>query len=290
MPQFPNRVACVAVDHVEAVSEVADLVRSLRESDFTVVVVCQDQLERTDYATIVLDDPFVIMLEFAASGAFGLWQAAINTISSQLSETRSLLLLSTRLRGRIAQPAAKLLFQCLLARVTEFADVDLWGLTESWVGQYHLPACFLSIGPRAFTHPEWTSFWARVPASSSRVNVASKIEIELTQSLLAQGLRLSAVYPYEALLERAGAAFAALRQTPPSSESERARVAHLRRVRTLQANRTPMEPLNFFWEELLDLGSPFVARELLSRNPHGISTAAYGANRLKEIFDPQPAR
>jgi hypothetical protein len=51
-----------------------------------------------------------------------------------------------------------------------------------------------------------------------------------------------------------------------------------------------MEPLNFFWEELLDLGSPFVARELLSRNPHGISTAAYGANRLKEIFDPQPAR
>jgi hypothetical protein len=221
------------------------------------------------------------MMDCEVQGVFGLWQAALESISLQLADTKSLLLLSTRL---VVRPDAKPRFQRLLGHVTEFAAVDLWGLTESWVGQYHLPACFLSAGPRAFFHPAWTAFWSALAASRSRAKVAHKIEIDLTQSLLAAGLNLSAIFPYEALLDQVGAAFAALRHTPPTSDSERARAAHLRRVRTLQANRTPMEPLNFFWQELLELGSPFIARELLSRNPHGILTAAYSAQRFEEII------
>jgi hypothetical protein len=275
-PGLPPRIALLALAHPEAgAEELRGLVRGLLDEEFAVVLAFHDAASLAPLLDLIAVTPALMPVACSGEGAFSLWQSALSAIGLPRENTRAALLLSTRLAGPVAP------FAGLLARTSNFAEADLWGLTESWTGQYHLPSCWFSVGPRALAHPSWRAFWAALPAFPNHPAVVQHLEVALTQTLLEAGLTAASAYPYAALLDRADQAYAAFRASPPTDDVGRARATHLRRIRTLQANRTPMEPLNFFWQELLELGAPFVARELLARNPHGVVTARDCVERLR---------
>jgi len=73
---------------------------------------------------------------------------------------------------------------------------DFWGVTDSWQHSYHLQSYFLSFFPRAFLHPEFTRFWARLPYVSRRNWIIPNAEIKLTKTLSQAQLRSDAYCEY----------------------------------------------------------------------------------------------
>jgi len=286
-----GRIAILAInpptdegDPSHVAHELRAFVRELLAAGYGVVLAHDDPALLAPLAGLIDETAALVPVAGRAGGDFALWRDALGVVGSGATE---LLLASTRVRGPFA-PLGEVL------RRYDFAVADLWGLTESWIGQYHLPSFFLGVGPRALAHPAWAAFWSALPAESARARVAQQLEIALTQRLLEAGLTAAAIWPYQLLLDRAGAALAALRaeqvalppgQRTPPARMTAARLEHLRRVRMLQANRTPMEPLHFLWQELAALGAPFVSRELIGRNPHGIVTASDCAARVRELSE-----
>jgi hypothetical protein len=276
-----GRVALFALAHPDAVAEETNrFARALLDGGFSVVLLHADPARLTPLRDLIAANQAVLPLLAEAEGAFACWQAGLLQLGLPRPDTEALVLTSTALRGPFGP------LDGVLRGITDFLAADMRGLTDSWVGRYHLGAGMLGIGPRALASPAWGAFWAALPALSHRAPVTRHLEVTLTQCLLADELTASSLWPYQTLLDRAGEAYAALRSGAITGEADRARLAHLRRVRTLQANRTPMEPANFFWQELTELGSPFLARELTARNPYGVVTASRAAGIVRKLDDP----
>jgi hypothetical protein len=276
-----GRVALFALAHPDAVAEETNrFVGALLDGGFSVVLAHHDPARLAPLRDLIAAHDTVLPIQAEAEGVFALWRAGLRQLGLARPDTEALLLTSTGLRG----PRGPL--DGVLRGISDFAAADIWGLTDSWVGRYHLATGLLGVGPRALASPAWRAFWTALPALSHRAPVMRHLEVMLTQCLLAEGITAAALWPYQTLLDRAGEAFAALRTGAITVEADRARLAHLRRVRTLQANRTPMEPTNFFWQELIELGSPFLARDLTARNPYGIVTAARSTGMLTRMTAP----
>ncbi len=274
-------------DSIDSPPELRLYVRQLLGAGYTVVLATAEHARLTPLRELIAAHPTLCPIIAPAAEPFGLWRAALERATTQpghpQADRAAMVLASTLARGPFA-PLRETL------RRFDHAAADLWGITESWTGQYHLPGCFLGVGPAVLRHPAWAAFWAAPPPLSAHPAATQQREIALTQTMLAAGLRVAALHPYRTLLDRAGAAFFIARAAQQNQEAaglltlaSRARLEHLRRVRGLQAGRTPMDPLSFLWEELLDCGAPFVARSLLARNPHGIVTASLCADRVRAM-------
>ena len=276
-------VALLAVTGQPAEAETRAYVLALLDGGFSVVLAHADPAVLAPLREMLDARPALVAVR-GGPGEFPLWRDALAATGLPKPGTTGLVLASTRVRGPLA-PLAGVLKQF------DWTGADLWGVTESWQGRYHLPTFLAGFGPRALACPAWAEFWSTLPAFAGRAAAFQPLEVALTQRLLEHGLIARAVWSYQMLLDRAGMTFAELSAqlratgsaSKPLSDADRATLTHLRRVRTLQANRTPMEPLSFFWRELLDLGAPFVSRELLGRNPHGIVTAALCAERVRAL-------
>ncbi len=122
------------------------------------------------------------------------------------------------------------------------AVADVWGATDNWEGGRHLQSYFLLIHARALRHPAFAAFWRGVRHVASKRWIIRHYEIGLTRALEAAGLKCAALFPYAALSgTRAG---------------------------------KPVNPTHFFWDELISrAGFPFLKRDLLTRNPHGLKMA-----------------
>ncbi|MBN9530668.1 MAG: polysaccharide biosynthesis-like protein [Alphaproteobacteria bacterium] len=122
------------------------------------------------------------------------------------------------------------------------AVADVWGATDNWEGGPHLQSYFLLIHARALRHPAFAAFWRGVRHVASKRWIVRRYEIGLTRGLAAAGLRCAALFPYD-------------------------RVAAAAPVR----HDRPVNPTHFFWDTLIArAGFPFLKRDLLARNQHGL--------------------
>lgn len=146
----------------------------------------------------------------------------------------------------------------------EREDIDLYGLTDSHDHGYHLQSYFISYGSKLYESAAFDDFWSSVDLISNTTdNFKQKIvhnyEVGGSQHFLQAGCSYAVVFPYRDILNR----------------------VFQRTLRRLDESRQPdsdiviqpgelvynLNASHCYWEELIDMGMPFIKRELLTRNP-----------------------
>lgn len=151
-----------------------------------------------------------------------------------------------------------------LLRTMEREDIDLYGLTDSHDHGYHLQSYFISYSARVYESPVFESFWSSVDLiSSSTDNFKQKIvhnyEVGGSQHFIEAGCTYAVAFPYRDALERMfrHTLDRLVRSREPRSDLV---IQPGELVYNLNASHC-------YWDELIDMGLPFIKRELLTKNP-----------------------
>lgn len=159
-------------------------------------------------------------------------------------------------------------------------DADIWGLTESYELRYHLQSYFVLFHQAAIQNPGFLDFWRNAPYVDSRGWLIHHGEINLTQTLMAGGLRVRALFPHEAIADQlavrlvAYAASESDKGNCPKTADDAVQSFH-RHVLGCYDAGVPLNPSHFCWDVLIaDLGYPFIKRDLLEFNPGGVPRVA----------------
>ncbi|OGB28040.1 MAG: hypothetical protein A3I16_11025 [Burkholderiales bacterium RIFCSPLOWO2_02_FULL_66_35] len=188
---------------------------------------------------------------------FGSYKAGIELLKQQDAQVSRLLVANDSVFGPFND------LQPILHEM-EREDIDLCGLTDSHDHGYHLQSYFISYSTRLYESAAFDDFWSSVDLISNTTdNFKQKIvhnyEVGGSQHFLRTGCSYSVVFPYRDVLDR----------------------LFQRTLRKLEASRLPNSDIvmhygelvyNFnashaYWDELIDMGMPFIKRELLTKNP-----------------------
>ncbi|MDD2876523.1 MAG: rhamnan synthesis F family protein [Acidiphilium sp.] len=219
---------------------------------------------------------------------FGGWRDAIETLNLPQAETEEIIIVNDSVFGPVRPLEATLLR-------LDYADADVWGLTESWQRRYHLQSYFVAFGPRAIRSTSFRTFWSQVIPAPSKAYVIGKYEIGMTQAMIKAGLRVAVLWPYEMLTKQitrdqldgylGGDATAGARNDP----LDLTRWLHILRLRDAIARRKPLNPTSDLWRHLLLSGYPFIKRELLRDNPTRVEDVGDWADVLRDTLGVDPA-
>ncbi len=201
---------------------------------------------------------------------FGAWREMIETFHLPNPNTRELIIVNDSMYGPLRN------LDHILSKL-DYAQADIWGLTESWQERYHLQSYFLAFGPKALASPAFHEFWSRVKPVPSKVFIIREYEVGFTRTMLRAGLRCAAIWKYEDLVGMV------LGQDVLDNliRAERSRLARadpivvtrklqITRIRDAAAHRVAMNPTADLWRQLLLTGFPFIKRELLRKNPTAV--------------------
>lgn len=241
---------------------------------------------------------------------FGGWRDAIETLDLPRPGTKEIIIANDSVFGPF-HPLDQ-----TLSRL-DYAKADVWGLTDSWQQRYHLQSYFVAFGSRAIHAPAFREFWTSVLPAPSKAFIIRKYEIGMTQAILQSGLRVSAVWPYEELIEQVrhgqcGVCLAAETRQMNSSQiaeamdvgldrrdqsavptalegksdeggdrQQLARRRHLLRLQRAIVRRKALNPTADLWRQLLLSGFPLIKRELLCGNPTRVEDVGDWADVLR---------
>lgn len=208
-----------------------------------------------------LDDASIDALKRVASVAilrdnvgydFGSYKVGIDLLREQGIEPRQLLLTNDSVFGP---------FHSLNQVFTDAQSYDLYGMTDSFDFHYHLQSFFIIYGERVLKSQDFWNFWDQVEFIDAnepgfKQQIILRYEVGGSQYFLEKGFRIGSAYPFTAVLSRAFDDYLnqlrSIQDVPGSS----IRPLHI------QFNAT-----HRFWNTLLDIGFPFLKRELLLVNP-----------------------
>ena len=198
---------------------------------------------------------------------FGAWRDVIHALNLPAQNTKELVLLNDSMYGPLRP------LDAMLARLN-YAEADIWGLTESWQERYHLQSYFLGFGEKALHSPAFAKFWSQVLPVPSKSFIVRAYEVGLTQAMLRAGLKCKAIWSYEDLVAKVAGqnvlddlARAERQRSTRGDPVLQVRKRHIGRIRNCIAKQTAMNPTAEFWRQLLHSGFPFIKRELLRKNP-----------------------
>lgn len=133
----------------------------------------------------------------------------------------------------------------------ENAATDVWGATNTLQMFPHLQSFFVGFRNGALSDPALKQFWKHISIEKQKQRIIAKYELGLSRLLLAEGFTTSACFESERLVDGT--------QNP-----------------TIEG-----------WRRLLELGFPFVKRELIV-NPSVVSDGYDVPNTIQGMFDTDP--
>jgi len=170
-------------------------------------------------------------------------------------------------------------------------DFDVWGVTDSWEIRYHLQSYFLFFGRSALKGGHLQEFASTFSFPVQKNSIIHSGEIGLSQFLIHRGLHLGALFPYSTLTQ----AFIDSYQDRMTELLNRKENQHrvdqqldagsyelnfvLKTVELIRS-AAPLNPTHYFWDILIELGSPFIKRELVTKNPELVP----GLHRIPQLF------
>lgn len=198
---------------------------------------------------------------------FGAWRDVIETLNLPAQDTQELIILNDSMYGPL------LPLDSMLAKLN-YAEADIWGLTESWQYRYHLQSFFLGFGPDALRSPAFAQFWRDIRNVPFKTFIVRQYEVGLTQRMLKAGLRCRAIWKYEELIEKVTGQkvlddIARAERFKPTRGDPVLLIRKLQvhRIRAAIARQVALNPTADLWRQLLLSGFPFIKRELLRKNP-----------------------
>jgi lipopolysaccharide biosynthesis protein len=248
-------------------------VSALHSAGFAVIVISNSpKIDETTLSELVPSCAAVIHRKNIGLD-FGAWRDGL-TLLSELSSLEALVLANDSVFGPVTNIAA-ILQKC------DFDEADIWGMTDSYDGRFHLQSYFLVLGRAALTNPYFSEFWRRVRYLQHKPTVIRFYEVGFTQKLLAGGLRARALFPYPQI------ARAIVDRAMKADPNEHELLTAYRDLLLVHINGgSPLNPTHFFWDYLItDAGFPFIKRELLEKNPMAIPFMVKWRGTLQESTD-----
>jgi hypothetical protein len=220
---------------------------------------------------------------------FGAWRDALDRLGLPRAETQEIIFANDSVFGPLLPLGDTL-------RRMDYGKADIWGLTDSWQGRYHLQSFFLAFGPQAIRAAAFGKFWQAVRPVPAKVFVVKEYEIGITQAMVRGGLSCAAIWSYDALIKQVRSE--GLEHLFEKEPSEMAKADPIRLTRRLQAlrirdcvaRRVPLNPTADLWRQLLAAGFPFIKRELLRDNPTRVEDVGDWEEIVREVLgaDPEP--
>ena len=144
---------------------------------------------------------------------------------------------------------------------------DVWSMTDNWTWRFHLQTYFVLFGRRALASEAFPRFWRRVRYLQAKTAVVMWYEVGLTRAMIRAGLRCRALFPHRAVARAMTEAHAAFKEPDELKPSQRRRRFVDTVVDAIDAG-VPLNVTHFLWDFLIvEMGCPFLKRELLQRNP-----------------------
>lgn len=255
------------------------LVRSLKAAGFTVV------------AILAVDDPSpptdleadVVVLRRNLGWDFASWGLGLHLFGHRLADFDGCLLVNDSIIGPLFDMAP--LFDRMSA-----AGHDLWGLTDSWEGNYHIQSYFLYARPPAFGL--LANFFHDYAYPVTKPEVIQQGELGLGRALTASGLQVGVLCPYQEVtglwLARHDHDEASAGPEMPDDgccshrhRSPRRSDDFVADVLKLVRQGAPVNATHFFWDILVtEFSFPFLKKELFLKNPCRVSSL----HRLEEVL------
>ena len=121
----------------------------------------------------------------------------------------------------------------------------MWGLTDSvQLDKYHLQTYCIGVNRSVLCLKEWYRFWLGFSPVGSKLALVERGEIGITQEMLQHGTEITAHYSLTRLL------------TESSSVGEELAGIEVGDIRCIN-------PTVFAWKSLLDIGFPFIKKQVL---------------------------
>jgi len=266
-PVFSGRVAIFA--HYDPRGRVGDYVLNhlagLRDADCQIIFVSNaGWLEETALAAL---KPLcsVILVRKNLGGKWGAWREALHYLGEDVP--LSLLILQDDSTYGPLAPLAPWL------DTLDFETFGVWGLTDSWQNRWHLHSYFLAIHPRVLRNPAWIRFWSGCVPTRSRRLLYSRGEVRFSQMMVRASIRVQARFPHNYVCERVNRL--PLEGDEPDGARPRLRYRQLLRIDAQISGHRPFDPTQVLWRQLIQLGHPYLSRDLIRRNP----------DRVLDIFD-----
>jgi lipopolysaccharide biosynthesis protein len=144
-------------------------------------------------------------------------------------------------------------------------EIDCWGITESWEHHYHVQSYFMLFLKGALSSVAFRQFWRRMPYVNRKASVIRYGEIKLSQILARRKLRVRVMAPYWEVAKHVLDKMERISSDVPEDHK-----SFLKYVQSHIVLGHPLNPSHYFWETLiLDFGSPFLKREVITSNPTG---------------------
>lgn len=126
--------------------------------------------------------------------------------------------------------------------------MDCVGALSSCERAYHIQSWFLTFRMSENILRFMDDFVRNISVQNNKENIINCYEVGISQKLIQNGFKIGAVYEYNDLA-------VTLEDNHPYYEHARKHYAN---------------PSHFFWDKLINLGFPFIKRELLVKNPSKI--------------------
>ena len=271
--------------------QLIDYMRELKENGRDIVFVSNSE-KLSPYALEAVKALCAAVLVRRNMGYdFGAWADALQHLGLPRADTEEIIFANDSVFGPLL-PLGDLL------RRLKYETSDIWGLTESWQGRYHLQSFFLAFGPKALRAEAFAKFWNAVRPVPVKAYIVHKYEIGITQAMMAGGLSCNSLWSYEKLLRMVDKAELDKLTEHDATELGRndpvqiTRKLQILRIRDGAAQRLPLNPTSDLWRQLLLTGFPFIKRELLRDNPSKVQDVGDWAEVVREALgaDPEPIR
>jgi lipopolysaccharide biosynthesis protein len=167
----------------------------------------------------------------------------------------------------------------------------VWGITDNWFRRFHLQSYFLLFKAEALTSPAFGRFWNSVDYVQSKRWITERYEIGLSQFMIQNELRCTALYPYREAAQALAVAVAGLHEEPEEGEEPRAAIWNeQQRFAAILFDAVerglPLNSTHHLWDYLIgEMSCPFLKRELLERNPMKVPALRRWEALLREKFD-----
>jgi len=257
-------------NHMESAEPLRWLVASLQAQDIAVVII--DSSKAEPVGSLGAE---ALLWRKNSGFDFASWFTAFERYESIVAECDRLYLLNDSCIGPLAGMGE------LLATGWSL-EADVWACTDSWNHGYHLQSYFLAFDMTTVARDALCRFVEGYANPISKRDVITEGELAISRHLLAEGVELAAVYPYNSLVQRFLDSFErelgrkmsepsvrALREVNPSYLPQD--VVAMTVVFDAIRSGHPLNPTHAFWRQLLDVGFPFVKRDLMARDPSGMS-------------------
>ena len=150
---------------------------------------------------------------------------------------------------------------------------DLFGITDSIEHAYHIQSYFILYSKRLVMSAAFKSFWGLVSDLSEITDMNCKHKLILeneiggSQFFLEQGFRIGAAFPYTKILKQSVYSYARYIESAATTPGI-----------ILPLLKTHLNTTHSYWKILIEMGCPYIKRELLFRNPLLVDISAWAAS------------